>query len=154
MACYQILTQSSESTVVAEYIPEKRNAEAYQSEADLEREFIALLKLQGYEYLPIHTETDLIANLRVRIEELNGIKFTDSEWDRFFTVHIANANEGIVEKTRKLQDGDSRISFRRDDGLTKNIALIEKYNIHANKLQVNMKTTREHIKIVMTLLYS
>ena len=136
MACYQILTQSSESTVVAEYIPEKRNAEAYQSEADLEREFIALLKLQGYEYLPIHTETDLIANLRVRIEELNGIKFTDSEWDRFFTVHIANANEGIVEKTRKLQDGDSRISFRRDDGLTKNIALIEKYNIHANKLQV------------------
>ncbi|MDE6966020.1 MAG: type I restriction endonuclease subunit R [Clostridiales bacterium] len=136
MACYQILTQSSESTVVAEYIPEKRNAEAYQSEADLEREFIALLKLQGYEYLPIHTETDLIANLRVRIEELNGIKFTDSEWDRFFTVHIANANEGIAEKTRKLQDGDSRISFRRDDGLTKNIALIEKYNIHANKLQV------------------
>ena len=51
-------------------------------------------------------------------------------------MHIANANEGIVEKTRKLQEGDSRISFKRDDGFTKNIALIEKKNIHANKLQV------------------
>ncbi len=136
MACYNIVTQSSESTVVAEYIPEKRNAEAYQSEADLEREFIALLKLQGYEYLPIHTEADLITNLRAKLEELNDIKFTDSEWERFFSVHIANSNEGIVEKTRKLQEGDSRISFKRDDGLTKNIALIEKSNIHANKLQV------------------
>ena len=136
MACYNIVTQSSESTVVAEYIPEKRNAEAYQSEADLEREFIALLKLQGYEYLPIHTEADLITNLRAKLEELNNIRFTDSEWERFFSVHIANANEDIVEKTRKLQEGDSRISFKRDDGLTKNIALIKKSNIHANKLQV------------------
>ena len=136
MSTYNIVTQSMESTVVAEYIPEKRNAEAYQSEADLEREFIELLKTQGYEYLPIHTEADLIANLRARLEELNDIKFTDSEWARFFSVHIANANEGIVEKTRKLQEGDSRISFKRDDGLTKNIALIEKSNIHANKLQV------------------
>lgn len=136
MSCYNIVMQSSESTVVAEYIPEKRNSEYYQSEADLEREFIARLKLQGYEYLPIHTETELIANLRARLEELNDIKFTDAEWTRFFAVHIANANEGIVEKTRKIQDGDSRISFKRDDGLTKNIALIEKSNIHANKLQV------------------
>ena len=136
MACYNIVTLSSESTVVAEYIPEKRNAESYQSEADLEREFIALLKVQGYEYLPIHTEADLIINLRARLEELNGIQFTDSEWKRFFSVHIANANEGIVEKTRKLQEGDSRISFKRDDGMTKNIALINKENIHINKLQV------------------
>lgn len=106
MACYQILTQSSESTVVAEYIPEKRNAEAYQSEADLEREFIALLKLQGYEYLPIHTETDLIANLRVRIEELNGIKFTDSEWDRFFTVQYR-------KRQRRYSGKDKKVTRRR-----------------------------------------
>lgn len=136
MSTYNIVTQSGESTVVAEYIPERRNTEAYQSEADLEKEFIELLKTQGYEYLPIHTEADLIANLRTRLEELNDIRFTNSEWERFFSVHIANANEGIVEKTRKLQEGDSRISFKRDDGLTKNIALIEKANIHANKLQV------------------
>ena len=136
MSTYNIVTQSSESTVVAEYIPEKRNAESYQGEADLEREFISLLQAQGYEYLHIHTEADLIANLRKKLEELNDIKFTNPEWERFFSVHIANANEGIVEKTRKLHEGDSRISFKRDDGLTKNIALIEKSNIHANKLQV------------------
>lgn len=136
MMNYNIVTQSNENTVVAEYISTTVRSDAYQSEANLEREFIALLQKQGYEYLPIHTEADLIANLRVRLEELNGIQFTDSEWERFFSVHIANANEGIVEKTRKLQEGDSRISFKRDDGLTKNIALIEKTNIHSNKLQV------------------
>lgn len=136
MACYHIVTQSSESTVVAEYIPDRRNAESYQSEAELERGLIELLQKQGYVYLPIHTEADLIANLRVQLEALNEIRFTDAEWQRFFAVHIANANEGIIEKTRKIQEGDSRISFKRDDGLTKNIALIEKANIHANKLQV------------------
>ena len=136
MTNYNIVTQSNENTVVAEYVSTTVRSDAYQSEADLEREFIALLQKQGYEYLPIHTEADLIANLRIRLEKLNDIKFTDSEWKRFFAVHIASANEGIVEKTRKLQEGDSRISFKRDDGLTKNIALIEKANIHSNKLQV------------------
>lgn len=98
MAYYNIVTQSNESTVVAEYTASSVRSDAYQSEADLEREFIALLKTQGYEYLPIHTEADLIINLRKQLEALNGIQFTDSEWKRFFSVHIANANESIVEK--------------------------------------------------------
>ena len=136
MAYYNIVTQSNESTVVAEYTASSVRSDAYQSESDLEREFIALLKTQGYEYLPIHTEADLIANLRKQLEVLNGIQFTDSEWKRFFSVHIANANESIAEKTRKIQEGDSRINFKRDDGLTKNIALINKADIHANRLQV------------------
>ena len=136
MAYYNIVTQSNESTVVAEYTASSVRNDAYQSEADLEREFIALLKTQGYEYLPIHTEADLIANLRKQLEGLNGIQFTDSEWNRFFSAYLANPNESIVEKTRKIQEGDSRINFKRDDGLTKNIALIDKADIHANKLQV------------------
>ena len=136
MAYYNIVTQSNESTVVAEYTASSVRNDAYQSESDLEREFIALLKTQGYEYLPIHTEADLIANLRKQLEVLNGIQFTDDEWKRFFSVHIANAKESIAEKTRKIQEGDSRINFKRDDGLTKNIALIDKADIHANKLQV------------------
>lgn len=78
----------------------------------------------------------MIANLRKQLESLNGIRFTDNEWKRFFSVHLANANEGIAEKTRKIQEGDSRINFKRDDGLTKNIALINKIDIHANTLQV------------------
>ena len=136
MNTYNIVTQSKESTVVAEYTSSAVRSDAYQSETDLEREFIALLKTQGYEYLPIHTEADLITNLRKQLESLNGIRFTDAEWKRFFTVHLANANEGITEKTRKIQEGDSRINFKRDDGLTKNIALINKIDIHANTLQV------------------
>lgn len=136
MTNYTIVTQSNESTVVAEYTASPVRSDAYQSEADLEREFIALLTAQGYEYLPIHTEADLIANLRRQLEALNGIRFTDSEWKRFFSVHIANANESITEKTRKIQEGDSRINFKRDDGLSKNIALINKADIHANRLQV------------------
>lgn len=135
MTYYNIVTQSSDSTVVSEYKSTATRSDAYQSEADLEREFIELLKAQGYEYLPIHTEADLIVNLRAKLEELNKYKFSDSEWDRFFTVELANSNDGIEDKTRKIQE-EGRIAFKTDDGLTKNITLIEKQDIHANKLQV------------------
>ena len=135
MTYYNIVTQSSDSTVVSEYKSTAARSDAYQSEADLEREFIELLKAQGYEYLPIHTESDLIVNLRVKLEELNKYKFSDSEWDRFFNTELANSNEGVEDKTRKIQE-EGRIAFKTDDGLTKNITLIEKQDIHANKLQV------------------
>ena len=132
---YNIITQSSDSTVVSEYKSTAARSDAYQSEADLEREFIELLNAQGYEYLPIHTESDLIANLRVKLEELNKYKFSDAEWERFFKTELANSNDGIEDKTRKIQE-EGRIAFKTDDGLTKNITLIEKQDIHANKLQV------------------
>ena len=84
MSYFNIVAQSSESTVVTEYMPQAKRSEAYQSEADLEQEFIRLLCEQGYEYLPIHTEKDLIANLRKKLEELNNYQFSDTEWDDFF----------------------------------------------------------------------
>lgn len=135
MSFYNIVTQSSDSTVVSEYKPTTARSDAYQSEADLEREFIELLKVQSYEYLPIHTEADLIANLRVKLEELNKYKFSDAEWNRFFATELANSNDGIEDKTRMIQE-EGRIAFKTDDGFTKNITLIEKGNIHDNKLQV------------------
>ena len=135
MSFYNIVAKSSESTVVTEYKSEKVRSDAYQSETELEQEFIRLLKEQSYEYLPIKSEKDLILNLRAKLEELNKLKFTDKEWERFFTENLANSNEGIVEKTSKIQE-QSRISFKMDDGLTKNITLIDKDNIHENKLQV------------------
>lgn len=135
MTYYNIVTQSSDSTVVAEYKSTTKRSNAYQSETELEKEFIALLKTQGYDYLPIHTEADLIANLRAKLEELNNYKFSDVEWERFFTTELANSNDGIEDKTRKIQE-EGRIAFKTDDGLTKNITLIEKINIHDNKLQV------------------
>ena len=135
MSTYNIIAESNESTVVAEYIPEASRSDAYQSEAELEREFIRLLTTQGYEYLTVRDETSLIANLRVQLEALNGYQFSDNEWERFFKEIIANANDGIVEKTRRIQT-DHIQNLRRDDGSTKNITLIDKKNIHNNRLQV------------------
>ena len=123
------------NTVVTEYTPQSRQADSYQSEPDLEKEFIHMLCEQGYEYLQIHDEAELILNLRKKIEQLNSYNFTDTEWERFFYEYIANANEGILEKTRTIQE-DVRKSLERDDGSTKNITLIDKKNIHNNRLQV------------------
>ena len=135
MSTYNIIAASNESTVVAEYTPESSRSDSFQSEAALEKELIRLLCEQGYEYLSVHDESGLIANLRRQLELLNDYTFTDSEWKRFFTETLANANEGIVEKSRTIQTDHVKV-FRRDDGASKNIQLIDKKNIHNNRLQV------------------
>ena len=135
MAQYNIIAESQEYTVVAEYDHVATPAEAYQSEADLEKEFIRLLGEQGYEYLPIHTETDLISNLRAQLEKLNHYSFTDNEWEHFFNECIANKNDDIVAKTAKIQDDYIQV-LKRDTGESQNIKLIDKDNIHNNTLQV------------------
>lgn len=135
MSYFNIVAATNENTVVTEYIPEQRTADTYQSEAELERNFIRRLGELGYEYLTIHKEDDLIENLRKQLETLNSYSFTDSEWKSFFIEYIANANEGIVEKTKTIQE-DNVKNLKRDDGTTKNITLIDKKNIHNNSLQV------------------
>ena len=130
-----MLISTLESTVVTEYIREDIPAYSYQSEADLEREFIKNLQNQGYEYLSIHNEKELIANLKDKLEKLNNIIFSEKEWERFFREKIANKNDSIVEKTRTIQE-DYIKSFTRDDGSLVNISLINKKNIHNNFLQV------------------
>lgn len=135
MSYFNIVAETNENTVVTEYEPMKVRADQYQSEADLEKEFIRLLCEQGYEYLSIHTENDLIENLRAKLEELNHYKFTDTEWNQFFHSAVANPNEHIVEKTRKIQEDNVQV-LKRDDGSSKNITLIDKQNIHNNRLQV------------------
>ena len=132
---YNMLISTLESTVVTEYIREDIPAYSYQSEADLEREFIKNLQNQGYEYLSIHNEKELIANLKDKLERLNNIIFSEKEWERFFREKIANKNDSIVEKTRTIQE-DYIKSFTRDDGSLVNISLINKKNIHNNFLQV------------------
>ena len=135
MSFYNIVTQTNDCTVMTEYKPTGKRSDAYQSEAELEKEFIKMLKSQSYEYLPIHEEVDLIVNLRKKLEELNKYNFSDSEWDQFLSSCIIGKNEGIVEKTRKIQEDYVQI-LHRDDGTTKNIKLIDKTNIHNNQLQV------------------
>lgn len=135
MGTFNMVASMNESTVVAEYTSESKRSDCYQSEAELEKEFIRMLTEQSYEYLQIHSEAELIENLKHKLEQLNGYDFTDSEWERFFREHIANANEGIVEKTRTIQEDYTKV-LKRDDGSTKNIRLIDKGNIHNNRLQV------------------
>ena len=135
MSYFNIVAETNENTVVTEYEPVKARSDSYQSEAELEKEFIRLLCEQGYEYLPIHTEEDLIKNLRSKLEELNNYKFSDTEWERFFSDKIANKNEGIVDKTRKIQEDNIQV-LKRDDAMSKNITLIDKTHVHNNRLQV------------------
>ena len=132
---YNVVMEMTDSTVVAEYEPLKNRSDAYQSEAALENEFIKMLTEQGYEYLTIHDSTALVNNLRKQLELLNNYKFTDSEWTRFFNTNIANNNDGIVEKTKKIQTDHIQV-LKRDNGTSKNISLIDKKNIHNNRLQV------------------
>jgi type I restriction enzyme R subunit len=132
---YDPIAVSSESTVVAEFIPDTGAETAYQSEGELEREFIQLLQSQAYDYLSISSEAQLVANLRTQLEALNSIQFSDEEWRRFFAEKLAGANEGIVEKTVRLQEDHVQI-LTRDDNSTKNVMLIDKRTIHNNRLQI------------------
>ena len=135
MSYFNIVAQSSESTVVTEYKPQSKRSDGYQSEAALEQEFILLPCELGYERLTIHKEADLIANLRTQLEKLNDYRFTDGEWKRFWDEVLANTNSGILEKTRLIQEDYVQV-LRRDNGESKNIQLIDKKCIHNNSLQV------------------
>ena len=138
---YNLVAENSQSTVVAEYSPDRMRVAHYQSEADLEKAFIDQLKTQAYDYLPITSETDLKNNLRQQLEKLNDFKFTDNEWERFFTGELANPNQSIEEKTLTIQE-DYIKNLVHEDGTVKNVYLIKKDNIHDNSLQViNQYTT-------------
>lgn len=133
---FNIVSENAESTVVAEFIPShSKRPSAYQSEAELEQDFIKQLQLQAYEYISIHTEEELIANLRKQLEKLNNYQFTDKEWVHFFKTKIANQAYGIAEKTSIIQEDYIQL-LEREDGTTKNIYLLDKEHIHNNHLQV------------------
>jgi len=132
---FEPIAVSSESTVVAEFDAAIKRATSYQSEAQLETAFVELLEGQAYEYLRIASDDDLVSNLRNQLETLNKVKFEDAEWERFFRESISGEKDGIVEKTRRIQEDHIRV-LKRDNGDVKNIYLIDKSNIHNNRLQV------------------
>ena len=132
---YEPIAITSENTVVAEYEGFPRRTKAYESEAELEQAFIDLLKEQAYEYISIDSEAGLISNLRAQLEKLNNVVFSDTEWERFFAESISGEKDGIVEKTKRIQEDNVRVLLR-DNGEVKNIRLIDKTNIHNNSLQV------------------
>ena len=137
-----MVAENPYSTVVSDYECVYRKATQYQSEAEMERDFISQLEKQGYEYLSFQTEKDLLDNLRRQLERLNDYAFTDREWQSFFADKIANRNYGIVEKTTIVQEDYIQL-LTREDGSVKNIYLIDKDNIHNNSLQVINQYTPE-----------
>ena len=140
MTQLRLISQNPESTLVSEFKRDDKRERSYQSEAALESAFIRQLQEQGYEYLPIADEQSLIENLRTQLERLNDFKFSDSEWDLFFKMVLANQNDGIVEKTNTIQNDSVKVLSLVDggkDGVSfRNIKLIDKDDIHRNSLQV------------------
>ncbi len=132
---YEPIALSDQNTVVAESPTVCEKDTSYQSEHELEKAFIKQLHAQAYEHLPITTEAELLANLRRQLEKLNDIKFTNTEWNSFFSNSISRAYDSIVKKTARIQK-DHVQKLDRDDGTFKNIYLIDKQRVHNNRLQV------------------
>ena len=132
---YNLVAESTQSTVVAEYTPNGKRISDYQSEAELESAFIEQLKTQAYEYVAITSEADLVLNLRKQLEKVNNFDFTDSEWNNFFNSEISNPNQNIEDKTATIQE-DHIKNLVREDGSIKNVYLLKKDNIHDNNLQI------------------
>ncbi|WP_270966858.1 type I restriction endonuclease subunit R [Campylobacter upsaliensis] len=135
MKSLKLLAQNTTSTIAVEFTPSKRQNSSYQSEAQLEKELIATLQAQGYEYAKITDEKSLESNLRTKLEELNSTTLSDTEWRRFFTQVLSRTNASIVEKSVLIQE-DYIQPLERDNGNIINFKLIDKADIHKNSLQV------------------
>jgi type I restriction enzyme R subunit len=136
MSDYKTIAESRNFIVLDKYTKDWQVNESYQSEGDLEREFIQDLVHQGYEApLGLNTPGALLANVRLQLQVLNNVQFSDAEWQRFVETWLDKPSDGIVEKTRKIHD-DYVHDFVFDDGRIQNIYLLDKKNMARNKVQV------------------
>ena len=136
MTDYKTIAESNNFIVLDKYTKEWKVSESYQSEYDLEREFIQDLQNQGYDYVPdLNTPDKLLANVREQLQAMNNMQFADGEWLRFVETYLDKPSDSIVDKTRKIHD-DYIHDFVFDDGRIKNIYLLDKKNIARNKVQV------------------
>ena len=135
MQDYNIIAEQEHTTVMAHYEVLPREARGYQSEAELEAEFIKQLVEQGYERVNVSSEKDLLANLRRQMERVNGLVLSDREWRQLLEEHIASPQMTIEDKTERIQRSEI-VNITRDNGDTQNIKLIDKRDIHNNHLQV------------------
>lgn len=137
MTQYKTIAESNNFIVLDQYnkFVEEPNA-GYQTEGSLEREFILDLQAQGYEYLQrLNNHDELIKNLRVQLQRLNNVVFSDAEWQRFLEEYLDKPSDSLIEKTRKIHD-DYIYDFVFDNGRIQNIYLLDKKNLANNTLQV------------------
>ncbi len=133
---YKAVAESNSFIVLDRYGKEWEANQNYQSEYDLEREFIQDLQRQGYEYVhDLTTPEKLLANVREQLQALNNVEFSEGEWLRFVETWLDRPSDSIVDKTRKIHD-DYIHDFVFDDGRIQNIYLLDKKNIARNKVQV------------------
>ncbi len=136
MIDYKTIAESNNFIVLDKYSKEWQIAESYQSEGDLEREFIQDLQNQGYEYLPgLNNPDAMLANVCEQLQALNNVQFSNGEWLRFKETFLDKPSDSIIDKTRKIHD-DHIHDFVFDDGRIQNIYLLDKKNINRNKCQV------------------
>ena len=133
---YYIVCEGQKSTVVGKYTPLPKTETNYESEAELESKFIKQLQGNGYEYLKIHTEEELIKNLRQQLEKVNNYKFSNSDWEYFFKSEIANSNRGTTEKAELIHNQNAQLTFTDSNGRSVNIKLLDKKHPYKNILQV------------------
>jgi len=133
---YKTVAESKNFIVLDRYVTDWKVADSYQSESNLEREFVQDLVNQGFEFMPdVNSPETLLANVRLQLQSLNSVQFSDGEWLRFVETWLDNPSDGIVEKTRKIHI-DYIHDFVFDDGHIQNIYLLDKKNIARNKVQV------------------
>ena len=136
------IAEMTNGIILANYEKILQVQESYQSEAELEESMIKNLVLQGYEKYNGKTSDDLYKNLKIQIEKLNKVTFTEDEWKCFLTEFLDSPNDGMIEKTRKIQENHIH-DFTFDDGHLQNIKIIDKKNIHNNFLQVTNQVRQE-----------
>lgn len=135
MTDYNTIAESNNFIVLDKYIKAEQTSDSYQSESDLERELIQDLRNQGYEFIPVKSQSAMLANVREQLQNLNGVVFNDSEWRRFTEQYLDNPSDGILDKTRKIHI-DYICDFIFDDERLENIYLIDKKNLMRNKVQI------------------
>jgi type I restriction enzyme R subunit len=136
---YKTIAESNNFIVLDKFTKHFEANEApggYQTEAALEKELIQDLINQGYEHPKnINTIEAMLANVRVQLQSLNNMEFSDGEWARFVEEYLDKPGDNLVEKTRKIHD-NYIYDFVFDDGHIQNIYLVDKKNITRNKVQV------------------
>ncbi|EBW4623576.1 type I restriction endonuclease subunit R [Salmonella enterica subsp. enterica serovar Emek] len=130
------IAESNNFIVLDKYVTEWEASDRYQSESELERELIQDLRNQGYEFVPdLTSQSAMLANVRVQLQALNQVVFSEGEWRRFTEGYLDNPSDTLIDKTRKIHD-NYICDFTFDDGRLENISLIDKKNLIRNKLQV------------------
>jgi type I restriction enzyme R subunit len=136
MSDYKTIAESKNFIVLDKYVKDDRACDSYQTEGDLERELIEDLQNQGYEFVPgLNTPAAMLANIRIQLQTLNTMQFTDVEWSRYVETYLDKPSDTIIDKTRNIHDNYIH-DFVFDDGHIQNIYLVDKKNLACNKVQV------------------